>query len=410
MGLFSFIKGQFIEVIEWIDDNGAMAYSFPAYDNAIKMGAKLIVRESQAAVFLNEGRIADVFGPGTYTLSTQNMPVLTALKAWKHGFNSPFKADIYFVSTANFMKLKWGTTNPIIRRDAEFGLVRMRGFGSYSVRVKDPAVFLGAMYGTQGELTTDHITGLLKSMIVTCISDLLGESGIPIADIAASYEELSEAAMDRLQPGFDAIGLELTLLLIENISLPDEVEKMIDRRSQMGIVGNLDQYMKFQAAEAMREAANNPDSGAAGAGAGFGAGMAMAQMMGQAMNRPSGEKDPILPGGGAPATGGQGAVSRSGGAAGNGGGLSGAGSAVHAGSGAGGGGTAAAASGGPGDGSAPDAADGSAACTGCGYSLRPEQKFCPECGSPRPQKRFCSQCGQTLAANAKFCSECGAKA
>lgn len=363
MGLFDFIKGQFIEVIEWLDDTGAMVYRFPAYDNAIKMGAKLVVRESQAAVFVNEGQIADVFGPGTYTLSTQNMPVLTALKSWKYGFNSPFKADVFFVSTANFTNLKWGTTNPIVMRDAEFGVVRLRGFGAYSVRVKDPALFLRSLIGTRSSFSTDEIAGFLKSMLVTGITDLLGESNIPVTYLAASYEELSEKAMERVQPGFEAMGLELTLLLIENLSLPEEVEKMIDRRSSMGIAGNLDQYMKFQTAEAIREAANNPDGGAAGTGAGLGAGMAMAQMIGQMMNRPV-ENSSAPPAAGTPATEGSGTIRRTQ-------------DAGDAGS----------------DGA--KAADSSA-----------------DNGSnaaPRPKKRFCSECGEALAENAKFCSSCGTK-
>ncbi|RCX13301.1 membrane protease subunit (stomatin/prohibitin family) [Fontibacillus phaseoli] len=290
MGLFSFLKGQFIEVIEWLDESansGTMVYRFPVYDNAIKMGAKLIVRESQAAVFVNEGQIADVYGPGTYTLSTQNMPLLTALKSWPHAFNSPFKADVYFVSTTNFTNLKWGTTNPVILRDTEFGAIRLRGFGNYAFRVKEPALFLKELFGTRSDFTTEQISGHLKSILVTGISDLIGESRIPVMDLASSYEELSAQAMERLQPHFESMGLFLSLLLIENLSLPPEVEQMIDRKSSMNIAGNLDQYMKYQTAEAIREAANNPDSGAAGTGAGLGAGMAMAQMMGQMMNRPA---------------------------------------------------------------------------------------------------------------------------
>ncbi|CAM3689620.1 SPFH domain-containing protein [Cohnella lubricantis] len=366
MGLFDFLKGQFIEVIEWLDDSGSMVHRFPAYDNAIKMGAKLVVRESQAAIFVNEGQIADVFGPGTYTLSTQNMPVMTALRSWKHGFNSPFKADVFFVSMANFTNLKWGTTNPIIMRDAEFGVVRLRGFGTYSLRVKDPAVFLRALIGTQSGFTTDQIAGFFKSMLVTGITDLLGESNIPVTYLAASYEELSEKAMERVQPGFEGMGLELTLLLIENLSLPEEVEKAIDRRSAMGAVGNLEQYMKFQTAEAIREAANHPDGGAAGTGAGLGAGMAMAQMIGQMMNRPV-ENNAAAPAGNAPpapATGGGGAISRT--------------DDARVGAGA--------------DGSANSGADSGAN------------------DAARPPKRFCSECGEKLFDGAKFCSYCGTKA
>ncbi|MGF7045578.1 membrane protease subunit (stomatin/prohibitin family) [Paenibacillus sp. DS2015] len=287
MGLFSFLKGQFIEVIEWMDSKGSMVYRFPAYDNAIKMGAKLIVRESQAAIFVNEGKIADIYGPGTYTLSTQNMPLLTALKSWPYAFNSPFKADVYFVSTANFTNLKWGTTNPVIMRDPEFGVVRLRGFGTYSIRVGESDVFLKELFGTNSDFTTDQISGHLKSIITTSISDLIGESKIPVMDLSSSYEELSASALERLQPHMQSMGLILSSLMIENLSLPQEVEQMIDRKSSMNIAGNLDQYMKYQTAEAIREAANNPESGAAGAGAGLGAGMAMGQMMSQMVNRPA---------------------------------------------------------------------------------------------------------------------------
>ncbi|WP_239615910.1 SPFH domain-containing protein [Cohnella mopanensis] len=288
MGLFDFIKGQFIEVIEWLDDKGDLVHRFPAYDNAIKMGAKLIVRESQTAIFVNEGQIADVFGPGTHTLSTQNLPVLTALNSWKYGFNSPFKSDVYFLNMTNFTDLKWGTTNPVIMRDPEFGIIRMRGFGNYSFRISDPVVFLKDIFGTKQELTTASITGYLKSSIVSGISDMIGESKIPVADLSSSYVELSSLAVTRLQPQFSAIGLTLTSVTIENISLPEEVEKMIDRKSSMNIAGNLDQYMKYQTAEAIREAANQPEGGVAGTGAGLGAGMAMGQMMGQMMNQMTG--------------------------------------------------------------------------------------------------------------------------
>ena len=365
MGIFSFIKGQFIEVIEWVDDTGVIVHKFPAYDNAIKMGAQLTVRESQAAIFLNEGQIADVFGPGRYELSTQNLPVLTALRSWKHMFNSPFKADVYFVNMANFTDLRWGTTNPVIMRDPEFGMIRLRGFGVYAIKVKDPALFLKEIFGTRQDFSTESITGYLKSFIVSGLSDLLGETKIPVADLSSSYDELGAQAIERLQPRFEALGLTLTGMTIENLSLPEEVERMIDRKSSMNIAGNLDNYMKFQAAESMREAANNPDGGAAGTGVGLGAGLAMGQMFTQAMSQPQAQAQ-VAAGGNAQA------------------------------------GNAAPASG--------AAASGPAvACTGCGHALQPGQKFCPECGTPRPEKRFCAECGSELAPGAKFCSGCGTK-
>lgn len=357
MGLFSFIKGQFIEVIEWTDNTGEIVHQFPVYDKAIKMGARLTVRESQAAIFLNEGQIADVFGPGQYTLSTQNMPVLTALKSWKYAFNSPFKADVYFVNTRNFTDQKWGTTNPIIMRDPEFGAIRMRGFGSYAFRVQDPGVFLKEIFGTQSSFTTEQIGGYLKSVIVSGISDLIGEARIPIMDIALHYDELSAAVKSKLEPQFNGMGLSLSGFFIENISLPEEVEKMIDRKSSMNIAGNLDQYIKFQAAEYLRDAANNPDSGLAGAGASLGAGMAMGQMFNQVMNRPADSSDHTSSASPSPSP-------------------------------------------------APETTE---PCSSCGHGLKANEKFCPECGTPRPEKKFCSECGSQLEPNVKFCSSCGNK-
>ncbi|QGQ94448.1 zinc-ribbon domain-containing protein [Paenibacillus psychroresistens] len=291
MGIFSFLKGQFVEVIEWTEeeDGDSIVHRFPAYDNAIKMGAQLTVRESQAAIFVNEGQIADVFGPGRYELSTQNMPLLTALKSWKFAFNSPFKADVYFVKTTNITDQKWGTTNPVIMRDKEFGVVRARGFGNYSFKIKDPAIFMKEIFGTQKEFNPEQISGLFKTIIVSGLSDLLAESGIPIIELASHYDELSVRASERILHHFETIGLVLTGFIIENISLPEEVEQMIDRKSSMNIAGNLDSYMKYQTAESIREAANNPASGLAGAGAGLGAGMAMGQMMNQMISHPTPE-------------------------------------------------------------------------------------------------------------------------
>jgi len=359
MGLFSFIRGQFIEVIEWTDNTNEIVHQFPVYDKAIKMGAQLTVRESQAAIFLNEGQIADVFGPGRYILSTENMPVLTALKSWKYAFNSPFKADVYFVNTRNFTDQKWGTTNPIMMRDPEFGAIRMRGFGSYAFRVQDPALFLKEIFGTQSSFTADQIGGYLKSVIVSGLTDLIGEAKIPIMDIALHYDELSAAAQAKLEPIFNGMGLSLSGFFIENISLPEEVEKMIDRKSSMNIAGNLDQYMKFQAAESLREAANNPDGGLAGTGAGLGAGMAMGQMFSQAMNSTSGPAVP--PQAAAPSM------------------------------------------------PAP-AAEATEPCASCGHGLKPSEKFCPECGTPKPEKKFCTECGGALEPGMKFCPNCGTKA
>ena len=279
MGLFSKLTNQLVDVIEWKEKSSdTMVYRYNHNDKEIMMGAQLTVRESQVAVMVNEGKIADVFQPGRYELSTQNMPILTALKSWKFGFNSPFKAEVYFINTHQFLDQKWGTSNPVMMRDAEFGMVRLRAFGIYSFRVADPVAFLKEVFGTSAYMTVDGVTGQIKRTLVSGLSDAIAQSKIPALDLAANYDELSQYALQSLSPRIAALGLKLESFVIENISLPDEVEKAMDRRTSMGVVGNLNQYAQFQAAEAMREAANN-QNGAAGMGAGMGAGMMMAQVM-----------------------------------------------------------------------------------------------------------------------------------
>lgn len=284
MGLLDKLKGELIDIIEWTDDsNDTMVHRFERYGNEIKYGAKLVVREAQAAVFINEGQLADVFAPGTHTLETQNLPILATLKGWKYGFESPFKAEVYFVSVRQFTDLKWGTKNPIMLRDAEFGPVRLRAFGSYAVRVEDPAKFIREIVGTDGHFTTDEITNQLRNMIVTRFSDLLAESKIPALDLASNYDEFSQYATEKLGPEYGEYGLEITKFLVENISLPPAVEEALDKRSSMGVVGNLGAYTQFQAANAMEDAAQNPGGMAAG-GMGMGMGFAMATQVGQTMN------------------------------------------------------------------------------------------------------------------------------
>ena len=283
MGLFSKLTNQLVDVIEWKEaSSDTMVYRYNHNDKEIMMGAQLTVRESQVAVMVNEGKIADVFQPGRYELSTQNMPILTALKSWKFGFNSPFKAEVYFINTHQFLDQKWGTSNPVMMRDAEFGMVRLRAFGIYSFRVADPVAFLKEVFGTSAYMTVDGVTGQIKRTLVSGLSDAIAQSKIPALDLAANYDELSQYALQSLSPRIAALGLKLESFVIENISLPDEVEKAMDRRTSMGVVGNLNQYAQFQAAEAMREAANN-QNGAAGMGVGMGAGMMMAQAMQGAM-------------------------------------------------------------------------------------------------------------------------------
>ena len=278
MGLFDFIHGEFIEVIGWLDPtDDTIVWRFPDEDHAIKMGAKLTVREGQQAVFINEGTIADVFKPGMYTLSTQNLPILTKLRSWKYGFDSPFKAEVYFVSTRNFLDLKWGTQNPIMTRDADFGVVRLRAFGTYGMRVIDAGLFLKEVVGTDGDYTRDKIEGQLRSMLVSTFTQMVSQAKIPALDLAANYASIGDQARGQMDPEFYRFGLSLTRFLIENISVPPEVEKMLDTRSRMGIVGDMGKYMQFQTAEAIPEAA--AAGGSAGAAMGLGAGMTMGQQM-----------------------------------------------------------------------------------------------------------------------------------
>lgn len=287
MNLFDKLFGEFIDVIEWIDPPGdTLVYRFERYGNEIKYGAKLTVRESQVAVFVNEGQIADVFQAGLYELDTNNLPILTTLQSWPHAFESPFKAEVYFFNTRQFTDLKWGTKNPVMLRDPEFGPVRLRAFGTYSIRIKDPVTCLREIVGTDGYFTTDEITGQLRNLIVSRFSSILGESGIPVLDLAANYTDLSEYVTNVIRPEFVAYGLDVTTLLVENVSLPPVVEEALDKRSSMGVIGDLKDYMTFQTAEAMTAAADNP-SGTAAAGISLGIGFAMANKMAQIMDKPA---------------------------------------------------------------------------------------------------------------------------
>src|SRR5215217_5155993 len=272
-------SSQFIEVIEWLDDTtNTLLYRFPVKDQEIKNGAQLIVRESQAAVFVHEGQIADQFPPGRYTIDGGNTPILSKLGAWKYGFNSPFKAEVYFVNTKQFTDLKWGTLNPIMMRDTDFGMVRLRAFGIYSMRVSDPQAFIKEVAGTNAHFVTEDIEGQLKRTLVGGFSDALGESKIAALDLASNYDELGVFGRKKLNEEFKSFGLELTKFVIENISLPPEVEAAMDKRTSMGVLGDAQRYAQFQAADAMRDAAKNP-SGGAGLGAGLGAGFAMGGAM-----------------------------------------------------------------------------------------------------------------------------------
>jgi membrane protease subunit (stomatin/prohibitin family) len=339
---------QFIEVIEWLDESqNTLLYRFPVYQQEIKNGAQLIVRESQAAVFVFEGQVADVFTPGRYTIEGGNTPILSKLGAWKHGFNSPIKAEVYFVNTKQFTDMKWGTSNPIMLRDSDFGIVRLRAFGAYSLRVSDPAGFIKEVAGTNAHFQTEDIDTQLKRAIVTEFSDALGEMKIPALDLAAQYKEMGDVIRGKINEDFSSYGLEVTKFYIENISLPPEVEAAMDKRASMGALGNVQTYAQFQAADAMRDAAQN-EGGGAGLGAGLGAGFAVGGQMANAFgaNQPGGS----------------------------------------------GGGSASA----------------TVACPACGKQNAPEAKFCADCGGKMEVAQVpCVKCGAKLREGAKFCSECG---
>ena len=349
MGLFDAIRGQLIDVIEWSDNGGnTMVHKYDMQGKEIMMGAQLTVREGQTAIFVNEGQLADVYQPGRYELTTSNMPIMTALQSWKFGFNSPFKADVYFINMRQFLDRKWGTTNPVMMRDAEFGMIRIRAFGIYSFRVADPETFLREVFGSSALLTTEGVEGQIKRTLVSGLSDAIAESKIPALDLAANYSELGEYVKQAMNPKLAALGLTLTDFVVENISLPEEVEKTMDKRTSMGVLGDLNRYTQYQAAEAIRDAAQNP-GGTAGAGIGMGAGVAMGQMFAQAM---------------------QGVQQ------------------------------------------APQAAPAQTSggfCSECGAKLTPGAKFCSGCGAKQGGSGVCPSCGKPVQPGAKFCAECGAK-
>ncbi|CAN5190474.1 SPFH domain-containing protein [soil metagenome] len=379
MGIFDKVKeaalNQFIEVIEWLDDSqDTLVYRFPVAGQEIKNGAQLIVRESQAAVFVFEGQVADVFTPGKYEIDGGNTPILTKLGAWKFGFNSPFKSEVYFVNTKQFTDMKWGTSNPVMLRDEDFGIVRLRAFGAYSLRVADPAGFIREIAGTNAHFQTEDIDGQLKRSIITEFSDALGELKIPALDLAAQYKELGEAIRAKINEDFKGWGLEVTKFYVENVSLPPEVEAAMDKRASMGALGDAQKYMQFQAADALRDAAQNEGGGAglgAGLGAGFAVGGQMASAFGQQASGAGGSGTAAnVP---CPSCGTQNAV-----------GLkfcSDCGGKIEA---------------------------AKVPCVKCGAELREGAKFCSECGSSQ-EKAKCSNCQFELAAGAKFCPECGTK-
>ncbi|HET6251504.1 MAG TPA: SPFH domain-containing protein [Tepidisphaeraceae bacterium] len=278
-----FFKNQLIDIIEWLDNSpDTMAWRFPRGDNEIKNGAKLIVRESQAAAFVAGGKLADVYQPGTYTLNTPNMPLLSDLMGWKYGFESPFKAEVYFISTRTFTDRKWGTKNPIMLRDADFGIVRLRAFGTFAIRIANPANFLRQIAGTNGQFSLEELDSQLRDMVSARFADALGASKIAALDLAGNYEQLGRYILPKIETDFEPFGLQIANFYVENISLPPEVEAAIDKRSSMGAIGNLAAYTQYQTANALPAAAANP-GGLAGAGASLAMGVAMGNAMQQGL-------------------------------------------------------------------------------------------------------------------------------
>lgn len=340
-----FIRKQLLKVIEWMDDTqDTIVYRYPMNDRVeIMNGCQLIVRPSQAAILVSSGQICDVYTEGTHKLTTGNMPFLTSLASWKYGFDSPFKAEVYFINTKQFINQKWGTTSKIVLRDPDFGLVRIGARGVYSYKVNEPKIFLKEIFGTNRDYSTKSLIEYFKSIVVSEFTDSVGESKIPVLDIPAKYSELSDLVKQAIVEKFNSLGLEVCSFVIENVSLPEEVEKSIDQRSSLGALkGNLNEFTQYQTAQAIKDAANNPGgaSGIAGAGVGFGAGIAMGNAM---MNSQNSEQK----------------------------------------------------------------ATNQISCPKCGAMISPNGKFCSNCGTSLNQKRFCSNCGNSLSPDAKFCPNCG---
>jgi excisionase family DNA binding protein len=285
MGLINYLKTQFLEIIEWQDDSrDTLSFRYPDMDKEIKNGAQLIVRESQVAQFIYLGQFGDTFGPGKYSLITDNIPILATLKGWKYGLHSPFKADVYFVNTRLFTGNKWGTANPIMLRDADFGIVRTRAYGIFDFHVTDVKLFLKEVAGTDDHFRLDEFADTMRSRIVSVFSDALAAAKVPVLDLAARYAELGQALLPLINPAVTGkYGIEISSFIVENISVPPEVEQAIDQRSSMAAIGNLNDFVKFQMAESMTRGGGEA-GGMAGTAAGLGAGLAMGQQMMAAMN------------------------------------------------------------------------------------------------------------------------------
>ena len=342
--------------VVWNDDSkNTLVYKYPLknYGREINNKSTLTVKESQCAIFVHKGQIADVFGPGLYDLGTDIFPILSKLAGWKYGFQTPITCDIYYINTKQFTNIQWGTKNPIMMSDSRFGMVRVRAFGTFSYKVDDPAVFLKELFGTNSTFITDDINDFLKSMLLSCFADSLGESKVSALDLAANTLEFNEIVKGSVQNKFNELGLKLVNLFIENMSLPEEVTKAMDERTKLGILGDsTDTLMKVSAAEAMKTAAANQGVGGAfmAGGVGMGAGVGIGAMMANAMAGSNNQNS----------------------------------------------------------GNANNAAGGTV-CPSCGKTVPAGSKFCPECGKAMSATKFCPECGAKVSAGAKFCPECGKK-
>ena len=278
MALTDFFRGELIEIIDWTDDSrDTLSWRFPDEDKAIKNGAQLIVRESQVAQFVYLGEFGDTFAPGKHTLTTDNIPILTKLKSWKYGFNSPFKADVYYVITRLFTGNKWGTANPVMLRDADFGVVRIRAFGTYDFKIVDPKVFLREVAGSDHNFRLDEFADTMRSRIVSIFSDSIASAKVPVLDVASRYSELGDALLPIINPAVSTkYGLEITSFIVENVSVPPEVEEAVDKRASMTAIGNLNDYVKYQMGQGL---ATGGGGGAAGSAAELAVGFGIAQQM-----------------------------------------------------------------------------------------------------------------------------------
>lgn len=289
MNILNFVKGELLEIIEWTDDSrDTLSYRFPDDDKEIKNGAQLIVRESQQVQFVAAGRYADAFGPGKHTLKTENIPILSTLLGWKYGFDSPFKCDVYYVNTRLFTGNKWGTSNPVMMRDKDFGVVRLRAFGTYDFRIVDVPTFLREVAGTDRDFRLDEFADTMRSRIVSLFTDALATANVPALDVASRYAEMGEALLPIINPALSSrYGLEIASFVLENVSMPAEVEQAIDKRSSMGVIGNLNDYVKYQMGQSMTMAGEGGGAGTAAAQMGLGFGMAQEMLKGMQQQAPA---------------------------------------------------------------------------------------------------------------------------